>query len=90
MGLAPSLSPTPVLLHAFPSPPGTSQWPRAGAPSALSPSYDGALHGLVSVPSLLARHQVPVNAGTAESEYGAHQGERSTQRQGGSFERGGG
>lgn len=29
-------------------PPGTSQWPRAGAPGALSPSYDGGLHGLVS------------------------------------------
>ncbi|XP_057627824.1 transcription factor E2-alpha isoform X1 [Chionomys nivalis] len=28
--------------------PGTSQWPRAGAPSALSPSYDGSLHGLQS------------------------------------------
>ncbi|XP_005359106.1 transcription factor E2-alpha isoform X3 [Microtus ochrogaster] len=28
--------------------PGTSQWPRAGAPSALSPSYDGGLHGLQS------------------------------------------
>ncbi|XP_050626243.1 transcription factor E2-alpha isoform X1 [Macaca thibetana thibetana] len=27
---------------------GTSQWPRAGAPSALSPSYDGGLHGLQS------------------------------------------
>uniref|UniRef100_A0A2K5XVL1 Transcription factor E2-alpha n=1 Tax=Mandrillus leucophaeus TaxID=9568 RepID=A0A2K5XVL1_MANLE len=27
---------------------GTSQWPRAGAPGALSPSYDGGLHGLVS------------------------------------------
>uniref|UniRef100_A0A8C5VXG9 Transcription factor E2-alpha n=1 Tax=Microcebus murinus TaxID=30608 RepID=A0A8C5VXG9_MICMU len=26
--------------------PGTSQWPRAGAPGALSPSYDGGLHGL--------------------------------------------
>uniref|UniRef100_A0A8C9LWC3 Transcription factor E2-alpha n=1 Tax=Piliocolobus tephrosceles TaxID=591936 RepID=A0A8C9LWC3_9PRIM len=26
---------------------GTSQWPRAGAPGALSPSYDGGLHGLV-------------------------------------------
>ncbi|KAM6219546.1 LOW QUALITY PROTEIN: transcription factor E2-alpha [Rhynchocyon petersi] len=25
---------------------GCSQWPRAGAPGALSPSYDGALHGL--------------------------------------------
>ncbi|XP_069914615.1 transcription factor E2-alpha isoform X5 [Oryctolagus cuniculus] len=25
---------------------GTSQWPRAGAPDALSPSYDGGLHGL--------------------------------------------
>ncbi|XP_045399004.1 transcription factor E2-alpha isoform X11 [Lemur catta] len=25
---------------------GTSQWPRAGAPGALSPSYDGGLHGL--------------------------------------------
>lgn len=40
--------------RASPSP-GTSQWPRAGAPSALSPSYDAGLHGLVSVPSLLAR-----------------------------------
>lgn len=28
--------------------PGTSQWPRAGAPSALSPSYDAGLHGLQS------------------------------------------
>ncbi|XP_040594782.1 transcription factor E2-alpha isoform X10 [Mesocricetus auratus] len=28
--------------------PGTSQWPRAGAPSALSPTYDGGLHGLQS------------------------------------------
>ncbi|XP_007641389.1 transcription factor E2-alpha isoform X4 [Cricetulus griseus] len=28
--------------------PGTSQWPRAGAPSALSPGYDGGLHGLQS------------------------------------------
>ncbi|ERE72430.1 transcription factor E2-alpha-like isoform 2 [Cricetulus griseus] len=28
--------------------PGTSQWPRAGAPSALSPGYDGGLHGLGS------------------------------------------
>lgn len=28
--------------------PGTSQWPRAGAPGALSPSYDGGLHSLVS------------------------------------------
>ncbi|XP_061046737.1 transcription factor E2-alpha isoform X1 [Eubalaena glacialis] len=27
---------------------GTSQWPRAGAPGALSPSYDGGLHGLQS------------------------------------------
>uniref|UniRef100_A0A8C6QNK1 Transcription factor E2-alpha n=2 Tax=Nannospalax galili TaxID=1026970 RepID=A0A8C6QNK1_NANGA len=26
--------------------PGTSPWPRAGAPSALSPTYDGGLHGL--------------------------------------------
>ncbi|KAM4888225.1 transcription factor E2-alpha isoform 6-T7 [Thomomys bottae] len=26
---------------------GTSQWPRAGGPGALSPSYDGGLHGLV-------------------------------------------
>lgn len=26
--------------------PGTSQWPRAGVPSALSPGYDGGLHGL--------------------------------------------
>uniref|UniRef100_A0A8D2DIX8 Transcription factor E2-alpha n=1 Tax=Sciurus vulgaris TaxID=55149 RepID=A0A8D2DIX8_SCIVU len=26
--------------------PGTSQWPRAGAPGALSPSYDGGLPGL--------------------------------------------
>ncbi|XP_075400602.1 transcription factor E2-alpha isoform X2 [Tenrec ecaudatus] len=25
---------------------GSSQWPRAGAPGALSPSYDGGLHGL--------------------------------------------
>ncbi|XP_054985104.1 transcription factor E2-alpha isoform X2 [Sorex araneus] len=25
---------------------GTSQWPRAGAPGALSPNYDGGLHGL--------------------------------------------
>ncbi|XP_012878317.1 PREDICTED: transcription factor E2-alpha isoform X2 [Dipodomys ordii] len=25
---------------------GTSQWPRAGGPGALSPSYDGGLHGL--------------------------------------------
>ncbi|XP_023368301.1 transcription factor E2-alpha isoform X2 [Otolemur garnettii] len=25
---------------------GTSQWARAGAPGALSPSYDGGLHGL--------------------------------------------
>ncbi|XP_060037980.1 transcription factor E2-alpha isoform X2 [Erinaceus europaeus] len=25
---------------------GTSQWPRAGAPGALSPSYEGGLHGL--------------------------------------------
>ncbi|XP_066133236.1 transcription factor E2-alpha isoform X3 [Saccopteryx bilineata] len=25
---------------------GTSQWPRAGAPGALSPSYDGNLHSL--------------------------------------------
>ncbi|KAM5306743.1 transcription factor E2-alpha isoform 2-T3 [Glossophaga mutica] len=25
---------------------GTSQWPRAGAPGALSPSYDGGLHSL--------------------------------------------
>ncbi|XP_045687002.1 transcription factor E2-alpha isoform X3 [Phyllostomus hastatus] len=25
---------------------GTSQWPRAGAPGALSPSYDGGLHNL--------------------------------------------
>lgn len=28
--------------------PGTSQWPRAGAPSALSPNYDAGLHGLQS------------------------------------------
>ncbi|CAH6779284.1 transcription factor E2-alpha isoform X5 [Phodopus roborovskii] len=28
--------------------PGTSQWPRAGAPSALSPGYEGGLHGLQS------------------------------------------
>lgn len=50
------LSPLPTHLPtpAFPSP-GTSQWPRAGAPSALSPNYDAGLHGLVSVPSLLAR-----------------------------------
>ncbi|XP_007952758.1 transcription factor E2-alpha [Orycteropus afer afer] len=27
---------------------GSSQWPRAGAPGALSPSYDGGLHGLQS------------------------------------------
>ncbi|XP_059950640.1 transcription factor E2-alpha isoform X3 [Mesoplodon densirostris] len=27
---------------------GTSQWPRAGAPGALSPSYDGGLHGLAA------------------------------------------
>ncbi|KAM9104826.1 transcription factor E2-alpha isoform 10-T10 [Megaptera novaeangliae] len=27
---------------------GTSQWPRAGAPGALSPSYDGGLHSLQS------------------------------------------
>nr|XP_020039795.1 transcription factor E2-alpha isoform X6 [Castor canadensis] len=27
---------------------GTSQWPRAGGPGALSPSYDGGLHGLQS------------------------------------------
>ncbi|DAA27515.1 transcription factor E2-alpha isoform X3 [Bos indicus] len=27
---------------------GTSQWPRPGAPGALSPSYDGGLHGLQS------------------------------------------
>ncbi|PNJ05148.1 transcription factor E2-alpha isoform X7 [Pongo pygmaeus] len=27
---------------------GTSQWPRAGASGALSPSYDGGLHGLQS------------------------------------------
>lgn len=27
---------------------GTSQWPRAGAPGALSPSYDGGLPGLQS------------------------------------------
>ncbi|XP_064136183.1 transcription factor E2-alpha isoform X2 [Loxodonta africana] len=25
---------------------GSSQWPRGGAPGALSPSYDGGLHGL--------------------------------------------
>ncbi|XP_070271796.1 transcription factor E2-alpha isoform X2 [Myotis yumanensis] len=25
---------------------GTSQWPRAGAPGALSPNYDGGLHSL--------------------------------------------
>ncbi|XP_037360863.1 transcription factor E2-alpha isoform X2 [Talpa occidentalis] len=25
---------------------GTSQWPRAGAPGALSPNYDGGLHNL--------------------------------------------
>lgn len=66
-------------LHAFPSPPGTSQWPRAGAPSALSPSYDGGLHGLVSAPSLLPRYQVPVNPITTELEYGALPGEKSTQ-----------
>lgn len=30
--------------------PGTSQWPRPGAPGALSPSYDGGLHSLVSFP----------------------------------------
>ncbi|KAG8519167.1 Transcription factor E2-alpha, partial [Galemys pyrenaicus] len=30
---------------------GTAQWPRAGAPGALSPSYDGGLHSLVSVRS---------------------------------------
>ncbi|XP_025148512.1 transcription factor E2-alpha isoform X5 [Bubalus kerabau] len=28
---------------------GTSQWPRPGAPGALSPSYDGGLHGLSKV-----------------------------------------
>ncbi|XP_077835130.1 transcription factor E2-alpha isoform X2 [Macaca mulatta] len=28
---------------------GTSQWPRAGAPGALSPSYDGGLHGLSKI-----------------------------------------
>ncbi|XP_011852861.1 PREDICTED: transcription factor E2-alpha [Mandrillus leucophaeus] len=28
---------------------GTSQWPRAGAPGALSPSYDGGLHGSTSL-----------------------------------------
>ncbi|KAF3829650.1 hypothetical protein GH733_003914 [Mirounga leonina] len=27
---------------------GTSQWPRPGAPGALSPSYDGGLHSLQS------------------------------------------
>ncbi|KAH0514129.1 Transcription factor E2-alpha [Microtus ochrogaster] len=59
--------------------PGTSQWPRAGAPSALSPSYEGGLHGLVSVPSLLARYQVPVNPITTELEYGALPGGEVTQ-----------
>lgn len=29
--------------------PGTSQWPRAGGQGALSPSYEGSLHTLVSV-----------------------------------------
>ncbi|XP_063575917.1 transcription factor E2-alpha isoform X9 [Pongo abelii] len=28
---------------------GTSQWPRAGASGALSPSYDGGLHGLSKI-----------------------------------------
>uniref|UniRef100_G3QM79 Transcription factor E2-alpha n=1 Tax=Gorilla gorilla gorilla TaxID=9595 RepID=G3QM79_GORGO len=39
----------PLAPHSRPhSLPGTSQWPRAGAPGALSPSYDGGLHGLQS------------------------------------------
>uniref|UniRef100_A0A2R9BZN7 Transcription factor E2-alpha n=1 Tax=Pan paniscus TaxID=9597 RepID=A0A2R9BZN7_PANPA len=39
----------PLSPHSRPhSLPGTSQWPRAGAPGALSPSYDGGLHGLQS------------------------------------------
>lgn len=36
-----------LLTHRLPLP-GTSQWPRPGAPGALSPSYDGGLHSLVS------------------------------------------
>uniref|UniRef100_A0A2K6GT79 Transcription factor E2-alpha n=1 Tax=Propithecus coquereli TaxID=379532 RepID=A0A2K6GT79_PROCO len=42
-----SLPPAPPLTRLL-CLPGTSQWPRAGAPGALSPSYDGGLHGLQS------------------------------------------
>lgn len=53
--------------------PGTSQWPRAGAPSALSPSYDGGLHGLSKMEDRLdeAIHVLRSHAvGTASDLHG--------------------
>uniref|UniRef100_A0A2K5V3I1 Transcription factor E2-alpha n=1 Tax=Macaca fascicularis TaxID=9541 RepID=A0A2K5V3I1_MACFA len=48
-GIRPCSHPAPCTPFTCPHPlPGTSQWPRAGAPGALSPSYDGGLHGLQS------------------------------------------
>lgn len=40
-----SSSPSPPV-GSPPGLPGTSQWPRSGAPGALSPGYDGGLQGL--------------------------------------------
>ncbi|XP_040594779.1 transcription factor E2-alpha isoform X7 [Mesocricetus auratus] len=53
--------------------PGTSQWPRAGAPSALSPTYDGGLHGLSKMEDRLdeAIHVLRSHAvGTASDLHG--------------------
>ncbi|KAG3280818.1 transcription factor 3, transcript variant X4 [Ictidomys tridecemlineatus] len=53
--------------------PGTSQWPRAGAPGALSPSYDGGLPGLSKMEDHLdeAIHVLRSHAvGTASDVHG--------------------
>uniref|UniRef100_P21677-2 Isoform E47 of Transcription factor E2-alpha n=1 Tax=Rattus norvegicus TaxID=10116 RepID=P21677-2 len=53
--------------------PGTSQWPRAGAPSALSPNYDAGLHGLSKMEDRLdeAIHVLRSHAvGTASELHG--------------------
>lgn len=53
--------------------PGTSQWPRAGAPSALSPNYDAGLHGLSKMEDRLdeAIHVLRSHAvGTASDLHG--------------------
>ncbi|CAH6779283.1 transcription factor E2-alpha isoform X6 [Phodopus roborovskii] len=53
--------------------PGTSQWPRAGAPSALSPGYEGGLHGLSKMEDRLdeAIHVLRSHAvGTASDLHG--------------------